>query len=617
MNSPSIRRLAAVMVLVTVVGGCGSSAASAPGSAAASLLASATPGQAATPTTIPSPPATVDASTMHGKLLMGYQGWFSCPTDGSNTNWFHWFNANVPDATHLRVDMWPDESELPAAEKCATSLKYPDGRPASVYSASNPATVLRHFGWMRDYGIDGVFVQRFLTEPAGAVWAAKRNAVLDNERAAAEATGRVFAVEIDISNTSVDPNLVAEIEADWKYLVDTKKVTDSRAYLHQDGKPVLGIYGFGLNLYPTTPAQAMAIVDFFENNPEPRYRATLFGGVPSSWRTLDGDTLSDPAWADYYCSLDVISPWSVGRFETDAQADAYRSKMVADMKRATECGAEYMPVVWPGTSFHNNANGGEPTGQETKFNLIPRRGGDFYWRQVYNAVSLGVPEVFNAMFDEVDEDTAMFKVAATTADQPAGVELLSMDADGEKLPSDWYLHLAGAATMMLRKDIPLTPAIPLATDGTLARTFATPAPTARAFHVRIGISTTSDWTNLDVSEGTQWANPVLSSRSAEASYAAGDQFPLALGQTLARANTGARVEMAVDVDLLDLMAGQRAVFVLGKGNLGSTTLTFMNYLGAKPVVVQTITYSLKAENGYRFTLPAELFITPNPSPAAT
>jgi hypothetical protein len=46
------------------------------------------------------------------------------------------------------------------------------------------------------------------------------------------------------------------------------------------------------------------------------------------------------------------------------------------------------------------------------------------------------------MFDEVDEGTAMFKLAATGRDAPAGVPIVTLDADGESLPSDWYLRLA-------------------------------------------------------------------------------------------------------------------------------------------------------------------------------
>ncbi len=33
----------------------------------------------------------VDATMLNRKLLMGYQGWFACPQDGSSLNsWVHW-----------------------------------------------------------------------------------------------------------------------------------------------------------------------------------------------------------------------------------------------------------------------------------------------------------------------------------------------------------------------------------------------------------------------------------------------------------------------------------------------------------------------------------------------
>lgn len=37
-----------------------------------------------------------DATTMDQKMLMGYQGWFGCPGDGSLINtWFHWFDMGL------------------------------------------------------------------------------------------------------------------------------------------------------------------------------------------------------------------------------------------------------------------------------------------------------------------------------------------------------------------------------------------------------------------------------------------------------------------------------------------------------------------------------------------
>jgi hypothetical protein len=59
--------------------------------------------------------------------------------------------------------------------------------------------------------------------------------------------------------------------------------------------------------------------------------------------------------------------------------------------------------------------------------------------------------LYGAMFDEVDEGTAMFKVAATRRDAPGEVPIVTLDTDGERLPSDWYLRLAREAQKALRK----------------------------------------------------------------------------------------------------------------------------------------------------------------------
>jgi hypothetical protein len=53
------------------------------------------------------------------------------------------------------------------------------------------------------------------------------------------------------------------------------------------------------------------------------------------------------------------------------------------------------------------------------------------------------------MFDEVDEGTAMFKVAETARAAPVDAPFLNLDADGEAVPKDWYLRLAGEAQRVL------------------------------------------------------------------------------------------------------------------------------------------------------------------------
>ena len=387
----------------------------------------------------------VDPATMDRKLLLGYQGWFGCPDDGSPLRrWDHWFRRDGrAGASTVRVDLWPDVTELDADERCRTPLTLPDGRPAEVYSAYNPRTVDRHFRWMEEHGLAGVFLQRFAVGLADPRLRSFRNAVLANVAAGAESHGRVFALMYDVSGHPRE-GLVEHVEADWRFLVDSLRVTEHPQYLHHRGRPVLAIWGFGFVDRKVTPEDAATLVDFFRGNPEPRYRVTLVGGVPSRWRSRHRDSLPDRRWERVYRSFDVISPWTVGRFRDRASTDRfYRREVDRDLAEARAYGMEYLPVVFPGFSWHHLKDG-------APFNQIPRRGGRFYWRQVQDAVGRGCTMLYGAMFDEVDEGTALFKVAATAQQAPAEAPFVTLDADHEAVPSDWYLRLAGETQRVLR-----------------------------------------------------------------------------------------------------------------------------------------------------------------------
>ena len=109
----------------------------------------------------------VDPSTLDNKVLIGYQGWFTCPSDGSQ-RWTHW-SRGVPSAETLTVELYPDLSELDADERCEIPGMTIGGKPAYLFSSRNQKTVSRHFRWMKEYGLDGVLVQRFVgRDPAEA-----------------------------------------------------------------------------------------------------------------------------------------------------------------------------------------------------------------------------------------------------------------------------------------------------------------------------------------------------------------------------------------------------------------------------------------------------------------
>ena len=78
-------------------------------------------------------------------------------------------------------------------------LKMPDGSPARLYSAFRKGPVLLHFKWMRQYGIDGVFLSRFVGEAASPGARRHVNMVLASVREGCHREGRVWAMMLDLS----------------------------------------------------------------------------------------------------------------------------------------------------------------------------------------------------------------------------------------------------------------------------------------------------------------------------------------------------------------------------------------------------------------------------------
>ena len=394
----------------------------------------------------------VDPSTLESKVLLGYQGWFTCPQDG--TAWSHW-SRGVPAAETLSIDLYPDLRELDPDERCEIPGMSIAGKPASLFSSRNAKTVSRHFLWMKEYGLDGVLVQRFV----GTIRAkhADGDLVLKNVMAAARETGRTFAIEYDISGGN--PETFAQtLKDDWIYLVNQLKVTAHPNYQRHNGKPVVSIWGMGLNdgnnHPPTNPQEAKDLIEWFKSGAAPQYRVTYMGGTPARWRTLTADARPDPAWAQVYAAMDVVQPWTVGRYHNPEEVDRWKeNELMPDQKLLASRGQLYMPVIFPGFSWHNLR-------RTAKENQIPRLGGEFLWRQAYNAKTAGAKVLKIAMFDEVNEGTAIFKAAPHRKDAPDQGYWLTLDADGQELPSDWYLRLAGEVTRMFHGEIPPNPQLP-------------------------------------------------------------------------------------------------------------------------------------------------------------
>jgi hypothetical protein len=285
-------------------------------------------------------------------------------------------------------------------------------------------------------------VQRFGVETIHPLDLRHCNTVLAHCREGANTSGRAYAVMYDLS--LLPTGGVQTVIDDWKLLVDRMRIgRDDRdlAYQRHNGKPVVAVWGIGFDdgrRY--TLAECRRLVSFLKD--DAIYGGcTVMIGVPTGWRTLDADSVNDEQLHDIAADADIISPWTVGRYASleDIQHHA-EARWRADIEWCRGHGKEYLPVVFPGFSWHNS-HGGAP------FDEIPRLGGRFLWRQVLAAKQAGASMLYVAMFDEMDEGTAIFKC---TSNPPIGESRFVTFGDS---PSDHYLWLTGMAGRLLRGEI--------------------------------------------------------------------------------------------------------------------------------------------------------------------
>jgi hypothetical protein len=130
--------------------------------------------------------------TYKGLVMAGYQGWFRAPDDGANIGWGHYGVGQKFDFENNTIDFWPDVTEY--KNTYTTVFKYPDGTNAEVFSSLDKSTTDLHFKWMKEYGVDGVFMQRFFgvtrnhtnsNKPQDIILRNALNAAKENNRAIA------------------------------------------------------------------------------------------------------------------------------------------------------------------------------------------------------------------------------------------------------------------------------------------------------------------------------------------------------------------------------------------------------------------------------------------------
>jgi len=371
--------------------------------------------------------APVDATTLVGKTIAGYQGWYGAPGDQDNIGWSHWLNGS-----QLQIDFWPDMTEYSASERFNFSpYTNSGGSTAQLFSSDEARTTLRHFQWMEAWGIDGVAAQRFV----GSVPSVPLDRVLSNVRQAANQTGRTYFVEYDMSGMS-EANLVSAITTDWNYLNNTLHITEDPSYLHQNGLPVIGIFGFFTDRFSTTTANA--ILDIFKNGSA--HPAFVLGS--GAWWWNEGtDPAWTPAWKSVIYRMGAWQPWNVGN-AGGSPLYAGTGYWTDNASTLAANNVMFQPMIYAGCSSVNRDGTAPGSG-------VPRLSGAVYWNQFSVAKGLNAQTAFIAMFDEFSEGT---QIAKATGSPPTNAPN-SQVYDG--MPSDCYLCLTAQGSRWLKGQAPL------------------------------------------------------------------------------------------------------------------------------------------------------------------
>lgn len=382
-----------------------------------------------------------------GLVMAGYQGWFNCEGDGADRGWTHYSKKGKFEDGSCTIDYWPEMDEYKVKYK--TPFKLPDGSPAYVFSSFDESTVDLHFKWMKEYGVDGVFMQRFFSVLTSENRINHNDKVLASAIKAANKYGIAISLMYDLGSMEDDKyQLVME---DWKHLVDDLKLTNQgkhTSYLFHNDKPLVAFWGISAGTRKSGHIpEIFDIMDFFKNDPV-YGGCSIHLGIPSRWRTLGSDTKGDPRLHDVIKQADVVHPWLVGRYNESSYEKYRQEHIIDDVKWCKTEGKSYAPTVFPGFSWYNM----KPNEVSDK---IPRNKGEFFWKQISGAIESGAEMLYIAMFDEIDEGTAIIKISQTV---PVG-ESIFVPAEKE-IPSDHFLWLTGMAGKMLRGEIPFSKTMP-------------------------------------------------------------------------------------------------------------------------------------------------------------
>jgi glycoprotein endo-alpha-1,2-mannosidase len=447
---------------------------------------------------------------------------------------------------------WNDNNHRPPAD--ITSDYFPA---LGAYSSNDPAVVAQHMTWLRLAGVGVIIVSWW-----GQGGREERPVPLLLQMG--ERYGIKIAFHIEPYHGRTADKLVSDVQ----YLYDK---------------------------YGSHPA-------FYLSNATSRYS---LGDQPKPvffvWAIGSPDSDSPPVEAEYWqAALDaihalpqgglVIANTLQGSWITGGHFDGLYNYATLHLEReggfswanSLPPGSLYIPSVIPGFSAVRIGYASDT--------FVPRENGDTYSDQWQAALGTAIEPLMVTVtsFNEWHEGSQIEPPAVGIEIKPGQV----YDDFGD-LPPENYLSLT-------REWV----------DTFLASEWP------EAHRVRIQVTTTSDWTTLNIVRGGSWLSPELISFSPGATFAgmeAGDR--LALLQTVADAERGLQVQMTLDLLLSGLESAGELVLNIERGNIGETTVTVFTYQGDAPVVVEKFYWSGitgSGRNSRQVVIPVSTLITASP-----
>ena len=134
----------------------------------------------------------------------------------------------------------------------------------------------------------------------------------------AKATNKLWTLMYDLSGLGLG-DIESVIMRDWEDLNKLYNFTADSSYIRHKGKPLVALWGIGFNdNRKYTLEECKKLVDFIK-----KAGCTVMVGVPTYWREGGRDAVAGDQLKllhQILVTVDVVSPWSVGRYRTPSES---------------------------------------------------------------------------------------------------------------------------------------------------------------------------------------------------------------------------------------------------------------------------------------------------------